>query len=87
MSKQVTFAGCFSVLHGKVMRQIGVEIIGFGALKLTGFLKEKMQENNITFQSLYTVRTLKEVLPLTNLFLVANHYVGFHRKWLFCKSK
>ncbi|CAF2137562.1 unnamed protein product [Brassica rapa subsp. narinosa] len=50
------------ILHGKVMRQIGVEIIGFGALKLTGFLKEKMQENNITFQSLYTVRTLKENL-------------------------
>ncbi|CAH2069779.1 unnamed protein product [Thlaspi arvense] len=50
------------ILHGKVMRQVGVEVIGFGALKLTGFLKEKMQENNITFQSLYTVRTLKENL-------------------------
>uniref|UniRef100_A0A1J3F919 Actin-related protein 8 n=1 Tax=Noccaea caerulescens TaxID=107243 RepID=A0A1J3F919_NOCCA len=50
------------ILHGKVMRQVGVEVIGFGALKLTGFLKEKMQENNIAFQSLYTVRTLKEKL-------------------------
>ncbi|AED96731.1 actin-related protein 8 [Arabidopsis thaliana] len=50
------------ILHGKVMRQVGVEVIGFGALKLTGFLKEKMQENNISFQSLYTVRTLKEKL-------------------------
>ncbi|KAG7534417.1 Actin family [Arabidopsis thaliana x Arabidopsis arenosa] len=50
------------ILHGKVMRQVGVEVISFGALKLTGFLKEKMQENNISFQSLYTVRTLKEKL-------------------------
>ncbi|KAL0734867.1 hypothetical protein Bca4012_011077 [Brassica carinata] len=50
------------ILNGKVMRQVGVEVIGFGALKLTGFLKEKMQENNITFHSLYTVRTLKENL-------------------------
>ncbi|KFK27199.1 hypothetical protein AALP_AA8G348300 [Arabis alpina] len=50
------------ILHGRVMRQVGVEVIGFGALKLTGFLKEKMQENNIAFQSLYTVRTLKENL-------------------------
>ncbi|XP_019057942.1 PREDICTED: actin-related protein 8 isoform X2 [Tarenaya hassleriana] len=48
------------ILHGKVMRQVGIEVIGFGALKLTSFLKEKMQENNIPFQSLYTVRTLKE---------------------------
>ena len=55
------------------MRQVGVEVIGFGAFKLTGFLKEKMQENNTTFQSLYTVRTLKEVLPLAliNFFLIA----------------
>ncbi|CAN8248328.1 unnamed protein product [Cochlearia groenlandica] len=50
------------ILHGKVMRQVGVEVVSFGALKLTGFLKEKMQENNIPFQSLYTVRTLKEKL-------------------------
>ncbi|KAJ0266985.1 Actin-related protein 8 [Hirschfeldia incana] len=50
------------ILNGKVMRQVGVEVIGFGALKLTGFLKEKMQENNVTFRSLYTVRTLKENL-------------------------
>ncbi|XP_010443263.1 PREDICTED: actin-related protein 8 [Camelina sativa] len=50
------------ILNGKVMRQVGVEVIGFGALKLTGFLREKMQENNVSFQSLYTVRTLKEKL-------------------------
>ncbi|KAF2537412.1 hypothetical protein F2Q68_00021826 [Brassica cretica] len=65
------FTGCSAVLNGKVMRQVGVEVIGFGAFKLTGFLKEKMQENNTTFQSLYTVRTLKEALPLINFFLIA----------------
>lgn len=43
------------------MRQVGVEVIGFGASKLTGFLKEKMQEKNITL-SLLSVQTLKEVL-------------------------
>ena len=52
----------FTVLNGKVMRKVGVEVVGLGALKLTGFLREKMQLNNLTFQSLYTVRTLKEVL-------------------------
>ncbi|XP_048624003.1 actin-related protein 8-like [Brassica napus] len=57
------------ILNGKVMRQVGVEVIGFGAFKLTGFLTEKMQENNTTFQSLYTVRTLKE-----NLYYVALDY-------------
>ncbi|RYQ87022.1 hypothetical protein Ahy_B09g094502 isoform B [Arachis hypogaea] len=41
---------------------VGVEVVGLGALKLTGFLREKMQLNNLNFQSLYTVRTLKEKL-------------------------
>ncbi|KAK7334458.1 hypothetical protein VNO80_26215 [Phaseolus coccineus] len=50
------------ILNGKVMRKVGVEVVGLGALKLTGFLREKMQLNNLTFQSLYTVRTLKEKL-------------------------
>ncbi|KAL5190648.1 Actin-related protein 8 [Glycine soja] len=48
------------ILNGKVMRKVGVEVVGLGALKLTGFLREKMQLNNLSFQSLYTVRTLKE---------------------------
>lgn len=52
---------CFIVLNGKVMRKVGVEVIGMGALKLTGYLRELMQQNNINFESLYTVRTLKEV--------------------------
>lgn len=55
------FCSYFIVLHGKVMRKVGVEVIGLGALKLTGFLRELMQQNNINFESLYTVRTLKEV--------------------------
>ncbi|KAF3453236.1 hypothetical protein FNV43_RR03676 [Rhamnella rubrinervis] len=50
------------ILNGKVMRKVGVEVVGLGALKLTGFLRELMQMNNISFESLYTVRTLKEKL-------------------------
>lgn len=50
------------ILNGKVMRKVGVEVVGLGALKLTGFLREKMQQNNLYFESLYTVRTLKEKL-------------------------
>jgi hypothetical protein len=61
---------CFTVLNGKVMRKVGVEVVGLGALKLTGFLREKMQQNNLYFESLYTVRTLKEVLLLS---LVLKH--------------
>jgi actin-related protein 8 len=43
------------------MHEIGIETVGLGALKLTGFLKELMQRRNISFESLYTVRTIKEV--------------------------
>ncbi|KAK4782488.1 hypothetical protein SAY86_016590 [Trapa natans] len=50
------------ILNGKVMREVGVEVTGIGALKLTGFLKELLLQNNIRFGSLYTVRTLKEEL-------------------------
>jgi actin-related protein 8 len=50
-----------TVLHGKVMRTVGVEVMGVGALKLTGFLREQMQQNNLNFESLHTVHTLKEV--------------------------
>ncbi|XVF76942.1 hypothetical protein PTKIN_Ptkin14bG0000700 [Pterospermum kingtungense] len=57
------------ILHGKVMHKVGVEVIGLGAMKLTGFLRELMQQNNINFESLYTVRTLKE-----NLCYVAADY-------------
>ncbi|XP_062118468.1 actin-related protein 8-like [Humulus lupulus] len=57
------------ILHGKVMHKVGVEVVGLGALKLIGFLKELMQQNNISFESLYTVRTLKE-----NLCYVAYDY-------------
>ncbi|XP_052151586.1 actin-related protein 8 [Oryza glaberrima] len=50
------------IFQGRVMHEIGVETVGQGALKLTGFLKELMQQRNITFESLYTVRTIKEKL-------------------------
>ncbi|KAF7831218.1 Actin-related protein 8 [Senna tora] len=50
------------ILNGKVMRKVGVEVVGVGALKLTGFLRELMQLYNMNFESLYTVRTLKEKL-------------------------
>ncbi|KAK4278203.1 hypothetical protein QN277_016082 [Acacia crassicarpa] len=50
------------ILNGKVMRKVGVEVVGLGAIKLTGYLKELMQQNNMDFESLYTVRTLKEKL-------------------------
>lgn len=43
------------------MYEIGVETVGQGALKLTGFLKELMQRRNVSCDSLYTVRTIKEV--------------------------
>lgn len=51
----------YAVLHGRVMHKVGVEVVEMGALKLTGFLRDRMQQNNIHFDSLYTVRTLKEV--------------------------
>ncbi|KAL5729695.1 Actin-like protein arp8 [Ranunculus cassubicifolius] len=57
------------ILRGKVMREVGVEVLGLGAVKLTGFLRELMQEKNIHFESLYTVRALKE-----NLCYVATDY-------------
>jgi hypothetical protein len=50
-----------TVFQGKVMYEIGIEIVGQSALKLTGFLKELMLRRNISCQSLYTVRTIKEV--------------------------
>ncbi|TQD80788.1 hypothetical protein C1H46_033623 [Malus baccata] len=49
------------ILNGKVMRKVGVEVMGLGALKLTGFLRELLQQSNINFDSLYTVRTVKGV--------------------------
>ncbi|XP_052178104.1 actin-related protein 8-like [Diospyros lotus] len=50
------------ILSGKVMRKVGVEVVGMGALRLTGFLREMMQQNDVHFTSLYTVRSLKENL-------------------------
>jgi actin-related protein 8 len=50
------------IFEGRVMYEIGVETVGQGALKLTGFLKELMHQRNIFCESLYTVRTIKEKL-------------------------
>ncbi|XP_076919799.1 actin-related protein 8-like isoform X2 [Bidens hawaiensis] len=50
------------ILHGKIMHKVGVEAVGVGALKLTGYLREQMQQRNLHFDSLYTVRSLKENL-------------------------
>ncbi|XP_071702455.1 actin-related protein 8-like [Rutidosis leptorrhynchoides] len=50
------------ILNGKIMRKVGVEAVGVGALKLTGYLREQMQQRNLHFDSLYTVRSLKENL-------------------------
>ncbi|KAA8527129.1 hypothetical protein F0562_008642 [Nyssa sinensis] len=50
------------ILHGKIMRKVGVEVVGMGALKLTGFLRDLMQQKNIKFESLYTLHLLKENL-------------------------
>ncbi|KAG9448848.1 hypothetical protein H6P81_008813 [Aristolochia fimbriata] len=50
------------ILRGKIMRSVGVETIGQGALRLTGYLREQMQQRGINFESLYTVRSLKENL-------------------------
>ncbi|KAG5550899.1 hypothetical protein RHGRI_009365 [Rhododendron griersonianum] len=64
------------ILHGKVMRKVGVEVVGMGALKLTGFLRELMQQKNMHFDSLYTVRSLKEVptLPFALQALIFIHF-------------
>lgn len=57
------------ILHGKVMHQVGIEVVGVAALKLTGYLRDRMEQKNIHVGSLYTVRTLKE-----NLCYVALNY-------------
>jgi len=50
------------ILCGKVMHNVGVEIMGQGALRLTSYLSELMHERGIGFSSMNTVRTLKEKL-------------------------
>ncbi|KAL2628807.1 hypothetical protein R1flu_013493 [Riccia fluitans] len=50
------------ILHGKVMRSIGVELVGQGALHLSVHLNELMEQNMRPAASMYTVRTLKEKL-------------------------
>jgi actin-related protein 8 len=49
------------VLHGVVMRSLGLEIMGQGAMTLTVHLSELMHQSGLRFASMYTARTLKEV--------------------------
>ena len=58
------------------MHKVGVEVVRMGSLKLTGFLRELMQQKNIHFESLYTVRSLKDVLilPFALQFLMFVHF-------------
>ncbi|ERN19028.1 actin-related protein 8 isoform X1 [Amborella trichopoda] len=64
------------ILRGKVMHDVGVEVIGQGALRLTGYLSELMHQKGIHFESMYTVRTLKE-----NLCYVATDYEAEQTKY------
>ncbi|KAL8160160.1 hypothetical protein V2J09_001697 [Rumex salicifolius] len=57
------------IMQGKIMRKIGVQSVGIGGMKLTEFLRDQMQLNNIPFKSANTVRELKE-----NLCYVAYDY-------------
>ncbi|KAI3918657.1 hypothetical protein MKX01_041977 [Papaver californicum] len=57
------------ILQGKVIHQVGIEVVGQGAVTLTMFLKELMERKNMHVGSLYTIRTLKE-----NLCYVASDY-------------
>lgn len=59
------------MLHGVVMRSLGLEIMGQGAMTLTVHLSELMHQSGLRFASLYTARTLKEVS--LNLLILLHH--------------
>lgn len=48
--------------HGKIMHNVGVEVVGQGALQLTAHLCELMQQNGISFDNITVVKALKEKL-------------------------
>lgn len=48
-------------MHGVVMRSLGLEIMGQGAMTLTVHLSELMHQSGMRFASMFTARTLKEV--------------------------
>lgn len=50
------------ILHGKIMRNAGVEVTGQGALQLTARLCELMQQGGISFDNITVVKALKEKL-------------------------
>lgn len=43
------------------MHNVGVEVVGQGALQLTAHLCELMQQNGISFDNITVVKALKEV--------------------------
>lgn len=62
------------------MHKVGIEVVGNGALKLTEFLREKMQQKNMNFKSPYTVSTLKEASCAPSLLICAPQWFVF---WLY----
>lgn len=44
------------------MRKVGVEVMGLGALKLTGYLRLLMQQNNINFGSIRCVEVIDNAI-------------------------
>ncbi|KAG0588974.1 hypothetical protein KC19_2G282100 [Ceratodon purpureus] len=62
------------VLHGVVMRSLGLEIMGQGAMTLTVHLSELMHQSGLRFASMYTARTLKEKLCYVAQDFVEEHY-------------
>lgn len=50
------------VVHGRVLKQVGVSMLGVGAMRITGLLSELMEGTGIRYNSMFTVRTLKEKL-------------------------
>jgi actin-related protein 8, plant len=64
-----------TVFQGRVMYKNCVETVGLDALKLTGFFKTLMQRRNISCESLYTIRAIKEVkfVYVASLKLVGVH--------------
>ena len=50
-----------TVVDGQVYRGVAVEVLGLGAMRITGHLSELMEAAGMNFTSMFTVRTLKEV--------------------------
>ena len=51
----------YTVVNGQVYRPVPVEVLGLGAMRITGHLSELMEAAGMHYTSMFTVRTLKEV--------------------------